>query len=374
MKVFVTGATGLLGSAVIANLLDEGCRPAALVRSRGDVSARERMWRIVSTLRPSTAKSDLDVIPFESGAKLEEQLRSRGPFDAAIHSAASVKFDASPESIHAANVTATEELVSALDSASPATHLHFVSTAYVHKRTTARAREEAVSHTGWTAAENNSPYEASKRTAEEIVAARSSASGRPYAIHRPSIIAGDSRTGAAASFAGISVLLRALASLSRTSPERLPAPPAIICDSAATKNIVPVDWVARALVALVLERARGVFHLTHPNPPTHRELLDRALEATGALRVGILPRRELATPSAAQRALDRALGAFETYLFGEPSFDRSRLEAVLGEGAEPPPIDTGYLRRLTTFGESVRWRERPLETPMVSPRGLSCAP
>jgi hypothetical protein len=59
--------------------------------------------------------------------------------------------------------------------------------------------------------------------------------------------------------------------------------------------------------------------------------------------------------------LDRSIGPFTSYLWGEPVFDRTRLERALGARATPPPVDTAYFARLLAFARAVNWSPRPFE-------------
>ncbi|GAH75120.1 unnamed protein product, partial [marine sediment metagenome] len=47
-------------------------------------------------------------------------------------------------------------------------------------------------------------------------------------------------------------------------------------------NLIPVDFIANSIIDIVSQDKIGVFYLTHPNPPTLKELEKPVSEAIGA--------------------------------------------------------------------------------------------
>jgi thioester reductase-like protein len=99
----------------------------------------------------------------------------------------------------------------------------------------------------------------------------------PITVVRPSAIVGDSRTGEIDAFEGPSLLIL----LFVTSPPDLALP--LPGRGEGRLNVAPVDWIARASVAL--GRAPGAvgrtFHLVDPNPPTVRRVFELLARAGG---------------------------------------------------------------------------------------------
>jgi nucleoside-diphosphate-sugar epimerase len=364
LNVLVTGPTGHIGSALLAQLLDRGHRALALARARNGVSALDRVRRV---LRAQGRPSPDERLQVASGgvASLREAIEEAGGIDAAIHAAAAVKFTSSDAKLFRENVAATEELLACLDAAAPRASFHFLSTAYVcgDRLDVCRESESDVGQ-GF-----RQPYERSKLLAEKAVAASSRRSGRPFAIYRPSIVMGSSVDGAAANFNGLAFFLKLLDGLARSMRLR-PASAGklrIECDGGATKNVVPVDWVAAAICRLLPLRACGrVYHLTHPAPVRHERILEVARRCLGLDELELETERGAASrspPHPAQAELDEGLRRFAPYLRGEPSFDRSNLEAALQGHADPPPVDLEYFARVIEFGRASGWRPRPFEEP-----------
>jgi thioester reductase-like protein len=112
-------------------------------------------------------------------------------------------------------------------------------------------------------------YVAAKWVAEGLVLAAGER-GVPVAVHRPSRIAGDTRTGATGPDDAFWNLVRAMVVLG-AAPE----------SGLGHADLVPVDWVAAAIVELLAAGRTGTtYHLTSPHPTAVADVLDR-LRARG---------------------------------------------------------------------------------------------
>lgn len=366
MRVLLTGSTGLLGSELLERLAARGHTILVASRRRGPVSARGRIETILRTRGVDVPRERVRVFDGSSGRDLADWLRGVGPVRDVIHSAASVKFNATREQLRRENLDATADLLRALDAAESEARFHYVSTAYVCGDRSGLCRENE----GRVGQEFRQLYEESKLDAEEHVVNACARTHRRWSICRPSIIAGDSESGAAANFNGLLFFLRTLDSLTRrfrSARVRARLRIDLPCDPGATKNIVPVDWVAESMIRLVeRDDSRRVYHLTHPEPIPHdglARILSEVFQLPG-LRL-VPPGGDPSSPSSPSRATQQCvngiLGEYFPYLQGEPTFDRSNLIEALGTAATPPAVNREYIRRLVTFGRSVGWRSRPLE-------------
>src|ERR1019366_1539225 len=117
--------------------------------------------------------------------------------------------------------------------------------------------------------------EETKARAEKIM--RSAMDRVPICVVRPATIVGDSRTGEVDRFDGPYLLILLVV----TSPPDLALPLPGPGDEAL--NLVPIDWVARASVALGRDpRSRGrTFHLVDPQPFTTRKVFELVARAGG---------------------------------------------------------------------------------------------
>ncbi len=184
-------------------------------------------------------------------------------------------------------------------------------------------------------------YEASKAAGEAVVVA----SGVPFAVARPSIVLGDSASGAIRDFPSLCNVFRLMA---RGKVTQFPV------SSEATLDLVPIDHVAAGIVALaeMMEGAQGgYFHLVADSP------LPAAALAEGVARVAHFPAPQvvapedydLATLRPAERMLaERMLATFGAYFTRSPRFDDSRFRALTGLAC--PPTDAAWLDRLIAYG------------------------
>ncbi len=188
--------------------------------------------------------------------------------------------------------------------------------------------------------------------------ARAAMAELPIVVLRPSIVVGDTRTGEVDRLDGPYLLVLLMV----TSPPELPVPLPGRGDDPV--NLVPVDWLARAAVALGREpSARGkTFHLVDPDPPSTRRVFELVARAGG--RRG--PRGSIPTNLA--KALLRTPGldrlarsprAFLETLTTRVAYDARHAEALLPRlGVPPCPAFETYVDALVEFvQERVRQRK-----------------
>ena len=165
-----------------------------------------------------------------------------------IHCAATVSFDHPLDEARRINVGGTRNVLDVCRRLPRLQRLDSVSTCYVAGRRTDLVREPDLSP----AHGFNNTYEQTKYESE--VELRAAMKELPIAVHRPSIVVGDSRTGKTGAF---KVLYWPLKVIARGW---LPVVP---YDPGAQLDIVPVDYVTAALLALSNDSATigRTFHL-----------------------------------------------------------------------------------------------------------------
>ncbi len=182
-----------------------------------------------------------------------------------IHTAADMRLDGPIEELRRTNVQGAANvlrLAKAVHKDHGLTRLSHVSTAYVAGARKGNVPENSLSDEyGF-----SSPYELSKYEGEKLVQAAKKE--LPISVFRPGMVIGDSKTGQIKTFNTIYFPLRLyLKGQMRIFPAR----------SSLKVNLVPVDYVADAVVKLTFEpRAVGLnFHLTAPweSLPTAKELI-----------------------------------------------------------------------------------------------------
>ncbi|WP_109756715.1 SDR family oxidoreductase [Mycolicibacterium conceptionense] len=276
MRYVVTGGTGFIGRRVITRILsrDPGAEVWVLVR-RESLTRFERLaqhWdERVKPLVGDLTAADLGLS--------DTDIADLGDVSHVVHCAAIYDMTVGESEQRAANVEGTRaviELARRLDAT-----LHHVSSIAVagnHRGVFTEADFDV-------AQDLPTPYHQTKFEAELLVR---SAPGLRYRVYRPAVVVGDSQTGEMDKIDGpyyfFGVLAR-LAALPRFTPMMLP-------DSGRT-NVVPVDFVVDAMVALMhVEGKDGeTFHLTAPKTTGLRDIY-RGVAAEAGLPPlrGSLPR------------------------------------------------------------------------------------
>ena len=302
MRYVVTGGTGFIGGRVVSRMLD--IQPDAqvwvLVRrpSLGRFERRSAHWG--ERVKPLVA--DLTALELT-----DETIAELGEIDHVVHCAAIYDITAAEAEQRAANVEGTRaviELTQRLDAT-----LHHVSSIAVAGDFAGEYTEDDFD----VGQQLPTPYHQTKFEAEMLVR---STPGLRYRIYRPAVVVGDSRTGEMDKIDGpyyFFGVLSKLAVLPRFTPLMLP-------DTGRT-NIVPVDYVADALAALmhVENRDGQAFHLTAPKTVGLRGIYRGIADAAGLppLR-GSLP-RSAAAPVLKVRGRARVLRNMAATQLGIPA-------------------------------------------------------
>jgi thioester reductase-like protein len=351
MTVFLTGATGFVGTEVLIRLLEETDEQvAALVRGRDRQDAEQRLAATLDVAGvPRAQRSRVRAVV---GELTEPGLGlSRGDVDgvmsdvtSVVHCAASVAWNLTIEEARAINLIGTRrvlELAEEIDRRGRLDRVVHVSTAYVAGRHHGRFSESNL----MIGQEFRNTYEQAKAEAESLV--HRFAERLPIAIVRPSIVVGESDTGWTPAFNVIYWPLRAFA---RGLLPELPALPQSRVD------IVPIDYVADVVL----------FALRCVDPPRvlHATAGDNAVRVDDlvALTCGVMRRERpplVAVGSEIAGGSEQA-AAYLEYFDMEVVFDDSRSRALLSAaGVEAPRLED-YFGRLIEFAERARWGKRPV--------------
>jgi thioester reductase-like protein/short-subunit dehydrogenase len=276
MRYVVTGGTGFIGRRVVSRLLDAypDAEVWVLVR-RASLGRFERLAEAWG----DRAKPLVGELTEPQLGVTEKAMTELGTVDHVVHCAAIYDITAGEAEQRAANVEGTQaviDLARRLDAT-----LHHVSSIAVAGDFHGEYTEDDFD----IGQQLPTPYHQTKFEAELLVR---STSGLRYRIYRPAVVVGDSRTGEMDKIDGpyyFFGVLAKLAVLPRFTPMVLP-------DTGRT-NIVPVDYVADALVALLHADGRDgqTFHLTSPKTIGLRGIY-RGVAATAGLPAlrGSLPK------------------------------------------------------------------------------------
>lgn len=386
-ELLLTGATGLVGSAVLAELLaSTRMRITCLVRADSRHSAHARVrgalafWRPVADLealaeRVRALPADLERDDLGLDHRTRGELASR--LTHAVHCAASVRFDNPLATARGINVEGAAHLLGLALEAQRYGGLRrvvMVSTAFVGG-TLGRPFSEDDLDVGQSF---RNTYERSKFEAEQLT--RRSMEVLPVCVVRPSVVVGRSDTGRTSAFNVLYAPLRLFLrhTIDRTLPLR----------ATTTVDTVPVDWAAQLITEAALRGRDGRTYAAAAGRAalTVRDLADLASDVFDTAPRTLLPaassaevqERSAAAWSALLSARERALVAvFGGYFAHESRFDAWRGDGLMRAAGLAPPDPRDVLRlsleyaRATSFGRvrpGVAIQGRPSHTPASAER------
>ena len=271
----VTGATGLIGRHFTKFLLGRGDtdRVTLVVRD----SSRDRLAGLVGGWpnpdRVRLVRGDLA----EPLLGLDEEARDelRGSVDHVVHLAALYDLTADDEASIRANVEGTRQVI-ALATDLGAGCLHHVSSVAVAGDHEGMYTEEMFD----VGQRLVTPYHRTKFEAERLVRDQT---GVPWRVYRPAVVVGHSLSGEMDKIDGPYYLFSAISRLAS-----LPNVPIVGPDIGST-NIVPVDYVAKALLELATTDGLDgrAFHLVNPEPQPVTAVYNALATAAGAPTINV---------------------------------------------------------------------------------------
>jgi NAD(P)-dependent dehydrogenase (short-subunit alcohol dehydrogenase family) len=366
----VTGATGLIGRQFTRLLLtrEDVDRVALVVRP----SSQDKLAKLVNSWphpeRVTLVIGDLSEPLLGVGEEDREKLRG---VDHVVHLAALYDLTADDEASIKANVEGTAQVI-ALAADLNAGCLHHVSSVAV-----AGDHEGMFTEDMFDVGQRLvTPYHRTKFEAERLVREQQDV---PWRVYRPAVVVGNSETGEMDKIDGPYYLFPAISRLAG-----LPDLPIVGPDLGDT-NVVPVDYVAESLLALVTTKGLDgrAFHLVNPEPQPVVSVYNAFARAAGAptisvqlndrLSKGIVNLVKLSEHipgfTIARDAVLERLGIppvlLETMAFPSVFSSASTRKALIGSGVEVPRIEE-YAPTLWRY-----WREHldPFRARKHGPRG-----
>jgi thioester reductase-like protein len=340
MAIFLTGATGYLGSYVAAGLLAKhGDKLNLLVRAKSEEQARERLWKSLqlhfafpefyeyAQSRVRIFRGDLMSDRF--GLADDEYRALVDSTDSIIHCAASLNRKSERQCLNV-NLRGGLEVIQLARRAQNRNglrrHSHVSTVAVAGKRMNEVVTEDAA--IDWERPDYD-PYARTKKFGEHMI--HRLLADVPYTIFRPAIVLGDSRKPETSQFDMVQAfdLLVRLPVLPLRSKDKI--------------DIVPANYVSQAIVAIHQKAApaHGIYHLSSgTGSQTYRELTDALAEAGGWRRPAYWPWSRVPFSRTVNRLSKGKSGlahgasllkVFWPYLDWNTVFDNSRVVAELGE-------------------------------------------
>lgn len=333
--IFVTGAAGLLGGALIAALTEAGHCVAALVHREAMIRDNAGNALPAVPCDPAAPPARLSILQGNvSRPGLGVDASTRAWLDrhvtVVIHCAALVRFDAEWDDLEAVNVAGTCHVARLC----PDARFIHVSTAYVCGLKDGPIPETPCDPAGTF----GNLYERSKAHGEaELHRLRPAA-----AIARPAIIVGEQASGRIRSF---DTIYRAFKFIAEGKIAAVPVLPQ------ATLNFVPIDYVVAGITALVdRQDADGrIVHLAARQavPATRFLGLIGAIPGLNSPQV-ITPDHHAKAPA---NVAERLARPYWGYFQRHPEFAASVLEELTGIGA-PVMDDAELLRQIAYCAEA----------------------
>ena len=362
MAIFVTGATGYLGSYLVAGLLTgHGDKLSLLVRAKSEQEARERLWTSLQlhlefpefieflSSRVRIFRGDLTSECF--GLSDDEYHALVDTTQSLIHCAASLNRKSERQSLNV-NLRGTLEVIQLARRAQNRNGLrrysHVSTVAVAGKRKNEVVTEGAA--IDW-ARSDYDPYARTKKFCEHM--ANQLLPDVPKTIFRPAIILGDSRRAETSQFD----MVQAFHVLAQMPV--LPLRPEDKID------IVPANYVGKAIVAIHQKEApaHGIYHLSSgTGSQTYHELTDALSHDGGMMRPMYWPSLGGTFSGAVNWVANRhgaaghgasLLKVFWPYLDWNTVFDNSR---VVGEIGEVPAKFSTYAQPLLKFSRDNHFR------------------
>jgi len=353
-RIALTGATGILGSWVLAEALRRGYSPVAIMRDRSVSDAQSRLKAVLAIAGLHDAEHDVEVVIGDStkeglGLSAADTNSVQRSIDGFIHCAACTSFSpAQDDEVLSTNVGGTKNILQFMEQTDAP--LYHVSTAYVCGRRTGTIAEGDLEHD----AGYNNTYERSKNEAERLVRSAFAAERVSGAVFRPGIIVGAGSSAQICQFSNFYNMVQAI-EYGAIRAQRNGRCVRIVGDASCTKNLVPVDWSAQQLWdAIEADGDSGAtYHMTNPKPPTMSFIVRWLNEmfADRGVHVEMLP-----ALNDSDALMKRATKPFEGYLLEEPVFDRANMDRATRHGIPCPEFTTAFMTKLIQYAKSQQWR------------------
>jgi nucleoside-diphosphate-sugar epimerase len=378
LVIALTGATGFLGSHLMASLLSNEYSVIILGRSTKEETLHERIskllrWFGIENRFNKVTCVDADLSKDNLGIEKEEYTGLCSVVSSVIHCASDTSFSESKrEKVMAANMGCLKGILEFSKNAH-ADIFHYISTAYIAGTDETYCREISSGAKTFT-----NVYEESKAGAEKIIARYCEDNSIHLSIIRPSVVYGDSRSGRSLKFNALYFPVRSMQSIKdiylhdlnnnggKKSSKHgiyidndgyLFLPLKIYLPQTGSINLIPVDYFVNATLKIIENCPRGgIFHLT-TNSPTTMETLTAYNEQFMKIKgVGIIYSKstENILRNPAEELFDRFIDPYRPYLSDNRIFDRTNTDLVTGN-MNTPEFTYKIFKNCMEYAIGVNW-------------------
>ncbi len=380
-RFLVTGATGFLGSHILAELLRQGHEVVALCRPKGNLSGSDRMDRLLDWFgleagrrtRLAVLEGFLDQP--DLGLAEEGFRRLQSGIHEIIHCAAETRFSSRRRSeSELVNLTGLAHVLGLAESGE-CDFFHHLSTAYAAGKRSGVCFEDLTD-----TADFYNVYEETKHHGERLAVQRCKKAGIRLNIYRPAIVYGDAETGRSIRFNALYYPIKVAHFLRNLYAEdlsngggkaaamgvkagpngRIHLPIRIEdADRDGGLHLLPVNYFTRVFIHLMMNELKGdIFHISGASPIplvrvitySRRFLNISGLEAASPEEFSSTPRNGL------EILFQSYTEAYRPYMQDTRRFSTRKTAALLkGTDIRCPAFDYSIFERCMEYAVSVDW-------------------